>query len=118
MSVAGLGRGGGSPEAATSGLRWEGAHKRSPWHVNCTTTYNHVENRIESPQKTTELPPDPESPLLGIYPDETITQEDKHARNSCWAQQVKNPTGIHEDSGSIPGLTQQVKDLALPQAVA
>ena len=32
-------------------------------------------------------------------------------------QQVKNPTGIHEDEGSIPGLSK-VKDPALPQAVA
>ena len=30
------------------------------------------------------------------------------------AQQVMNPTGIHEDVGSIPGLTQLVKVLVLP----
>ena len=30
------------------------------------------------------------------------------------AQQVKNPTSIYEDVGSIPGLAQRVKDLVLP----
>ena len=29
------------------------------------------------------------------------------------AQQVKNPTSIHENEGSIPGLAQWAKDLAL-----
>ena len=31
------------------------------------------------------------------------------------AQQLMNPTRIHEDVGLIPGLVQWVKDLALPE---
>ena len=30
------------------------------------------------------------------------------------AKQLTNPTSVREDAGSIPGLTQWVKDLELP----
>ena len=41
-----------------------------------------------------------------------------HTRNTNWgvpvvAQRLMNPTGIHEDAGSIPDLARWVKDLAL-----
>ena len=37
-----------------------------------------------------------------------------YQRSSHYGSVVKNPTSIHEDMDSIPGLIQWVKDLALP----
>ena len=47
--------------------------------------------------------------LFGLHDDCEI-----HLGVPFMAQQLVNPTRIHEDAGSIPGLTQWVKDEGLP----
>ena len=51
----------------------------------------------------------------GISPlDVTTSLKTLHLRSSHHGSVEMNPTTIHEDTGSIPGLARRVKDLALP----
>ena len=44
---------------------------------------------------------------------ENLNFKDYKVWSSCRGSAVMNPISIHEDAGSIPGLTQRVKDPAL-----
>ena len=59
-----------------------------------------------------ELPHDPAVPLLGIYLNKTFIEKDTCGSSHCGSV-VMSLTSIHEDTGSVPGLVQWVKDPVL-----
>uniref|UniRef100_A0A8D1X7E0 Uncharacterized protein n=1 Tax=Sus scrofa TaxID=9823 RepID=A0A8D1X7E0_PIG len=59
-----------------------------------------------------ELPFDPIIPLLGVYPEKTMTKK-IHVGVPVVAQWLTNLTRNHGVAGSVPGLAQWVNDLVL-----
>ena len=53
-------------------------------------------------------------PLTVVWVHGGIDVKTELNRVSVVAQQVKNPTSVHENACSIPGLAQWVKDPELP----
>ena len=68
----------------------------------------------------TERPYDLAIPLLGLYPEKTVIQKDTCTplEFPLWFNGLRTRHSVHEDVGSIPGLAQWVKVLALIQSAA
>ena len=83
--------------------RWVGANPEggSALLVSLQHTHTHTHTHTHSLHR-------------GAQPEHVVPVQSKMLQSSHCGPGSINPTSIHEDEGSIPGLAQRVKDPALP----